>query len=97
MDEKKIIAVVGATGAQGGGVCRAILTDVGGGYGVRALTRNAGSGKAKRFAEIVAAAVLGGEISMGAAIACGEFVAAHEQYGRNRPTEPQRRGSGQRQ
>jgi hydroxymethylglutaryl-CoA reductase (NADPH) len=48
----------------------------------------AGSGKAKKFAEIVAAAVLGGEISMGAAIASGEFVAAHEQYGRNRPSEP---------
>jgi hydroxymethylglutaryl-CoA reductase (NADPH) len=55
----------------------------------------AGSGKAKKFAEIVAAAVLGGEISMGAAIASGEFVAAHEQYGRNRPTEPPRRGGGQ--
>jgi hydroxymethylglutaryl-CoA reductase (NADPH) len=41
--------------------------------------------KAKKFAEIIAAAVLGGEISMGAAIASGEFVAAHEQYGRNRP------------
>ena len=45
----------------------------------------AGSGKAKKFAEIVAAAVLGGEISMGAAITTGEFVAAHEYYGRNRP------------
>jgi hydroxymethylglutaryl-CoA reductase (NADPH) len=44
-----------------------------------------GSGKALKFAEIVAAAILGGEISMGAAIAAGEFVAAHEQYGRNRP------------
>ncbi len=44
-----------------------------------------GSGKATRFAEIVAAAVLGGEISMGAAITSGEFVAAHEHYGRNRP------------
>ncbi len=44
-----------------------------------------GSGKAKKFAEVVAAAVLGGEISMGAAIATGEFVRAHEQYGRNRP------------
>ena len=44
-----------------------------------------GSGKAVKLAEIVAAAVLGGEISMGAAIASGEFVSAHEQYGRNRP------------
>jgi hydroxymethylglutaryl-CoA reductase (NADPH) len=44
-----------------------------------------GAGKAKKFAEVVAAALLGGEISMGAAIASGEFVAAHEQYGRNRP------------
>jgi len=45
----------------------------------------AGTGKAKKFAEIVAAALLGGEISMGAAITTGEFVAAHEMYGRNRP------------
>jgi hydroxymethylglutaryl-CoA reductase (NADPH) len=44
-----------------------------------------GSGNARKLAEIVAAALLGGEISMGAAIASGEFVAAHEQYGRNRP------------
>lgn len=44
-----------------------------------------GSGKAAKLAEIVAAAVLGGEISMGAAITTGEFVAAHEHYGRNRP------------
>jgi len=44
-----------------------------------------GAGKAKKFAEVIAAAVLGGEVSMGAAIASGEFVAAHERYGRNRP------------
>jgi len=44
-----------------------------------------GSGKSKKLAEIVAAGLLGGEISMGAAIASGEFAAAHEQYGRNRP------------
>jgi hydroxymethylglutaryl-CoA reductase (NADPH) len=78
------------------------VATVGGGTGLptqrEALTIMgcAGSGKAKKFAEIVAAAVLGGEISMGAAIASGEFVAAHEQYGRNRPAEPSRRGSGQR-
>lgn len=46
-----------------------------------------GSGKAAKFAEIIAAALLGGEISMAAAIATGEFVSAHEQYGRNRPSE----------
>ena len=44
-----------------------------------------GSGNSKKLAEIIAAALLGGEISMGAAIASGEFAAAHEQYGRNRP------------
>lgn len=45
----------------------------------------AGSGGAVKFAEIVAATLLAGEISMGAAIASGEFVAAHETYGRKRP------------
>jgi hydroxymethylglutaryl-CoA reductase (NADPH) len=45
----------------------------------------AGSSNAPKMAEIVAAAVLGGEISMGAAIGADEFVAAHERYGRNRP------------
>ena len=44
-----------------------------------------GTGKAKKFAEIIAATILGGEISMGGAIASGEFVGAHERYGRNRP------------
>ena len=44
-----------------------------------------GTGKAAKLAEIVAAAVLGGEVSMGGAIASGEFVGAHEMYGRNRP------------
>ena len=45
-----------------------------------------GPGKALKMAEIVTAAILGGEISMGAAIAAQEFVGAHERYGRNRPT-----------
>jgi hydroxymethylglutaryl-CoA reductase (NADPH) len=44
-----------------------------------------GTGKARRLAEIAAATVLAGELSMGAAITSGEFVAAHEAYGRNRP------------
>jgi hydroxymethylglutaryl-CoA reductase (NADPH) len=44
-----------------------------------------GSGSCEKFAEIVAATLLAGELSMGAAIASGEFVDAHERYGRNRP------------
>ena len=45
----------------------------------------AGAGRALKFAEIVGAALLGGELSMAAAIGTGEFVSAHETYGRNRP------------
>ena len=59
MDDGKIIAVAGATGAQGGGLCRAILGDKKSGFRVRALTRNAESGKAKELeaqgAEVVQA------------------------------------------
>jgi uncharacterized protein YbjT (DUF2867 family) len=59
MADKRIIAVVGATGAQGGGLVRAILNDDSGRFAVRALTRNTGSDKAKRLkqagAEVVAA------------------------------------------
>ena len=47
----------------------------------------AGAGHAAKFAEIVASALLAGELSMGAAIASGEFVQAHETYGRNRPRQ----------
>jgi hydroxymethylglutaryl-CoA reductase (NADPH) len=47
----------------------------------------AGAGRAAKLAEIVAATLLAGELSMGAAIAAGEFVQAHETYGRNRPKE----------
>jgi len=45
----------------------------------------AGQGKAAKLAEIVAATLLAGELSMAGAIASGEFVDAHETYGRNRP------------
>ena len=59
MAEKKIIAVVGATGAQGGGLARAILNDANGGFAARALTRKTDSDKAKvlaqQGAEVVAA------------------------------------------
>jgi uncharacterized protein YbjT (DUF2867 family) len=61
MAEKKIIAVAGATGAQGGGLVRAILNDPKGGFAARALTRDVHSEKAKelaaRGAEVVSADV----------------------------------------
>ncbi len=59
MAEKKVIAVIGATGGQGGGLVRAILNDRSGGFQARAITRNANSEKAKALAvagaEVVAA------------------------------------------
>jgi uncharacterized protein YbjT (DUF2867 family) len=61
MPGKKIIAVVGATGAQGGGLVRAIQKDTAGGFTARAITRNVNSDKAKELAslgaEVVAADV----------------------------------------
>ena len=45
----------------------------------------AGAGGARKLAEVAAATLLAGELSMGAALASGEFVNAHETYGRNRP------------
>ncbi len=57
MTQKKVIAVLGATGAQGGGLVRAILTDKSTEFSVRALTRNASSDKAKTLEEIGAEVV----------------------------------------
>ncbi len=61
MPEKKTIAVLGATGAQGGGLVRAILDDPTGGFAARAVTRDPSSDKAKaladRGAEVVGADV----------------------------------------
>ncbi len=50
MASRKIIAVVGATGAQGGGLARAILADTGGEFAVRALTRKVDGEKARALA-----------------------------------------------
>jgi len=57
MADKKIIAVVGATGAQGGGLVRAILEDPSGGFAPRAITRDANSDKAKELAKLGAEVV----------------------------------------
>jgi len=43
-----------------------------------------GAGKVNKLAEIVAATVLCGELSLGAAVVANEWVSSHEQYGRNR-------------
>ncbi|HEY3296361.1 MAG TPA: NmrA/HSCARG family protein [bacterium] len=47
MAQKKIIAVIRATGAQGGGLVQAILNDKSGEFVARAITRNVNSDKAK--------------------------------------------------
>jgi hydroxymethylglutaryl-CoA reductase (NADPH) len=44
-----------------------------------------GRGQAEKFAEICAAVVLAGETSLAAAMLHGDWVAAHERLGRNRP------------
>lgn len=44
-----------------------------------------GQGKVNKFAEIVAATVLCGELSLSSAIVADEWVSSHDQYGRNRP------------
>lgn len=78
MAAKKIIAVVGATGAQGGGLVRAILNDPGGGFTVRALTRDPDSEKAQALAQsgaLVMRADLDDEASLGRA-----FAGAHGVY-----------------
>jgi uncharacterized protein YbjT (DUF2867 family) len=54
---KRIIAVTGATGAQGGGLVRAILADRDGPFAVRALTRDPASDKAKALAALGAEVV----------------------------------------
>jgi len=57
MADKKIIAVLGATGSQGGGLVRAILSDPNGGFAARALTRDVNSDKAKELAKLGAEVV----------------------------------------
>lgn len=57
MSNKKVIAVLGATGAQGGGLVRAIMADKSGEFTARALTRNVNSDKAKALKELGAEVV----------------------------------------
>lgn len=57
MGDRKIIAVIGATGAQGGGLVRAILDDPGGGFAVRAITRDPTTPTARELARLGAQVV----------------------------------------
>jgi uncharacterized protein YbjT (DUF2867 family) len=57
MAAQKIIAVLGATGAQGGGLVRAIVNDPQAGFTARAITRDPQSEKAKALAQLGAEVV----------------------------------------
>jgi len=57
MSNPKILAVVGATGAQGGGLVRAIQADPGGGFRARAITRKAAGEKAEALRKLGAEVV----------------------------------------
>ncbi|HKB71218.1 MAG TPA: NmrA/HSCARG family protein [Thermoanaerobaculia bacterium] len=79
MADKKIIAVIGATGAQGGGLARAIAADRSGPFAGRAITRNPGSEKGKALAALgleIVGADLDDEKSLERA-----FAGAHGVYG----------------
>jgi uncharacterized protein YbjT (DUF2867 family) len=56
---KKVIAVMGATGSQGGGLVRAIQSDPAGGFVARAITRDVNSDKAKALKDLGAEVVAG--------------------------------------
>jgi uncharacterized protein YbjT (DUF2867 family) len=59
MPQKKVIVVVGATGAQGGGLVRAILADKAGPFAARAVTRRPGADQAKALTALGAEVVAG--------------------------------------
>ncbi|HWS32492.1 MAG TPA: NmrA/HSCARG family protein [Actinoplanes sp.] len=52
MSSRRVIAVLGATGRQGGSVVRAIAADPDGGFVPRAVTRDPGSAKAKELSDL---------------------------------------------
>jgi len=72
---KKIITVIGATGAQGGGLVRAIQNDPSGGFQARAVTRDVNSDKAKALAAL-GAEVVAGDVDDPASLARA-FAGAH--------------------
>jgi uncharacterized protein YbjT (DUF2867 family) len=75
---RKIIAVAGATGAQGGGLVRSILAEPGGEFAVRAITRDVASPKARALAA-AGAEVVAADIADTAAVARA-FAGAYGAY-----------------
>jgi uncharacterized protein YbjT (DUF2867 family) len=67
MPEKKIITVLGATGAQGGGLVRAIQSDSASPFRARAVTRNPQSDAAKALAAL-GAEVVGADVDDAASL-----------------------------
>jgi uncharacterized protein YbjT (DUF2867 family) len=78
MAEKKIITVLGATGAQGGGLVRAITRDATGGFTARAVTRDPKSEGAKALAAL-GAEVVAGDVDDPASLERA-FAGAHGAY-----------------
>lgn len=78
MSGRQIIAVAGATGAQGGGLVRAILADPEGRYAARALTRDVHSDKARELARL-GAEVVAADLDDGDSIDRA-FAGAHAAY-----------------
>src|SRR5664279_6444233 len=78
MPERKIIAVVGATGAQGGGLVRAIQADPSGGFVARAITRDVNTPKARALAAL-GAEVVAADVDDAASLE-GAFAGAHGAY-----------------
>jgi hypothetical protein len=67
VEQKKVIAVLGATGAQGGGLVRAITSDPKGGFAARAVVRDPNSEKAKAL-EKLGAEIVQGDVDDGASL-----------------------------
>lgn len=78
MTDKKLIAVLGSTGSQGGGLVRALLDDPDHEFAVRALTRNADSASARELAA-AGAEVVAADLDDGASLRAA-FDGAHGVY-----------------
>jgi uncharacterized protein YbjT (DUF2867 family) len=76
MAEQQVIAVIGATGAQGGGLVRAIANDASGEFRARAITRDPASDAAKALAALPNVDVVQGDLEDPASIEAA-FDGAH--------------------